>query len=63
MNHWTPANYPPDESGHYLVAQENEDHRKYRFVRYWNGSVWNNPNDHQYGQIIGWMELPEWPKF
>jgi hypothetical protein len=58
---WIPARYPPPATGHYLVAQENENHRRYMFVRYWNGSVWNNPNADKYGDIVAWAERPDWP--
>jgi hypothetical protein len=58
---WTPVRYPPPREGHYLVAQENSDHRRYMFVRYWNGSEWNNPNEVKYGEVLAWMHRPSWP--
>ena len=60
---WTPMNYPPPQSGHYLVYQEHdEDHRRYRFVRYWNGQIWNNPNEEKYGSVRYWCPLPDLPE-
>ena len=59
---WIPAAYPPKHPGHYLVCQETrETHRKYRFVRYWTGEHWHNPNEEQYGTIEWWCELIEFP--
>jgi hypothetical protein len=58
-----PVQYPPNNPGHYLVYQEHdEQYRRYRFVRYWNGFVWNNVNEEKYGVVKYWSELPEWPK-
>ena len=60
---WTPINYPPPQSGHYLVYQEREDdYRRYRFVRYWNGQTWNNPNEEKYGTVRYWCALPALPE-
>lgn len=50
----------PDRPGHYLVVQE-ISHKKYRFVRYWNGWVWHNPNADKYGDIKFFMSLPDFP--
>lgn len=50
----------PSKPGHYLVVQE-VGHMKYRFVRYWNGWVWHNPNSDKYGSIRFFMELPDFP--
>jgi hypothetical protein len=58
-----PAQYPPANPGHYLVYQEHKDqYHRYRFVRYWNGVVWNNANEEKYGVVKYWSELPDWPK-
>lgn len=58
---WMDNDYPPHKTGHYLVCQESTDHRKYRFVRYWNGKEWHNVNEEKYGRVTYWMILPEFP--
>lgn len=58
---WMENDDPPQKPGHYLVCQESRDHRKYRFVRYWNGEVWHNVNEDQYGRVTHWMILPLFP--
>ena len=54
---WQEYDDPPIR-GHYLVQQENDDKKKYRWVRYWNGTQWSNAKEDVYGPIVLWAHLP-----
>lgn len=56
---WIPVEHPPHRSGHYLVVQENSAHRKYRWVRYWDGREWSNLKEEIYGPVTRWTVMPE----
>lgn len=48
----------PTERGHYLVQQENRDKKKYRWVRYWDGTQWSNAKEELYGPVVLWAIMP-----
>lgn len=58
---WVSVEYPPPRPGRYLVAQESEDHRRYRWIRYWTGKEWSNACLEKYGDIYAWCELTPLP--
>lgn len=58
---WVASIYPPAQPGHYLVCHYGDDHRRYRFVKYWNGDEWYHAYEEKYGKIMYWMVLPEFP--
>jgi len=58
---WIPVEIDPPKPGRYLVAQESSDHRRYRWVRYFNGQEWSNIALDRYGSIFAWTELPPFP--
>jgi hypothetical protein len=58
---WNPAFTVPINPGHYLILQQTNDHKKYRFVKYWNGFVWSNLDTVRYGEVTHWMDIPEFP--
>ncbi len=60
---WTPVEYPPSKPGRYLVAQRNNENRKYRWIRYWTGEEWSNTKLDIYGEVYSWAELPPYPSF
>lgn len=58
---WTPAEFPPERAGRYLVAQSSKDYKKYRWIRYWDGREWSNASLDKYGPVYAWAELPPLP--
>lgn len=51
----------PKTSGHYLVCQRSVGGRPTRWVRYWNGTTWQDSKADRYGPVICWMHCPPVP--
>jgi len=58
---WIPVEIDPPKPGRYLVAQESEDHRRYRWIRWWDGESWTNIKLDKYGPVYAWCELTPLP--
>lgn len=58
---WHLVSECPKKTGRYLVVQEDENHRKYRWIRYFNGDDWCNASMEKYGKITHWSHLKDWP--
>lgn len=58
---WVPVEIDPPKPGRYLVAQQNEENKKYRWIRYFDGYEWSNAALDKYGDIFAWTELPPFP--
>jgi hypothetical protein len=59
-NPWHYVDDPPYISGRYIVVQENNG-KKYRWIRYWDGKDWCNANMDKYGEVTYWAELLDYP--
>ena len=51
----------PTAIGHYLVCQRQPKGRPTRWVRYWNGTDWQDSKADRYGPILCWMNCPPVP--
>jgi hypothetical protein len=58
---WIDALTPPEKRGHYLVGQKTTDHKKYRWVRYWNGEDWGDIRAEKYGDVYCYTTMPTLP--
>ena len=59
--YWREVSYLPSKPGRYLVIQETDDYKRYRWIRYFDGSEWTNTAVEKYGKITYWTVLPCWP--
>ena len=58
---WFLANEQPPKTGRYLVVQQTEDYKKYRWIRYWDGAQWCNASLEKYGPVTHWAHLKDLP--